>query len=221
MHTRKGIRPGAVWLGALALPLLILALVVGGSRGSRVALAQDEATPAADAGRPAHIHTGGCNDVEEDSLGDVVQALTNLAAPTGTAAGQEDASPVETSVTVVPLALADILAEDHAVNVHLSVDEVTTYIACGEVGGTVADADGSVTIGLREQDGSGFVGVAYLAPGADGASTLVSVFLAEGLAGGADDAAAEDEGAAEEETPVAEDDVADDEDVEATSTPES
>jgi hypothetical protein len=34
-------------------------------------------------------------------------------------------------------------------------------------------------IGLSEYDGSGFEGIAYLAPGADGASTDVSVFVAE------------------------------------------
>jgi len=208
MRTRNRVRSGTIWLGALALPLLILALVVGGSRGSRVALAQDEATPAADAGRPAHIHTGTCNDTEEESLGDVVQALTNATAPTGTGGGQEDAaSPVETSVTIVPLALDALLAEDHVINVHLSVDEITTYIACGEIGGTIADADTSLTIGLREQDGSGFVGVAYLAPGADGISTLVSLFVAEGLAGDGVGGAA-DEGAAEE-TPAPDEAAAD------------
>ena len=197
MQTRQRTRNGIVWLGALALPLLVLTLVVAGGRGSRVVLAQD-ATPAAavDEGRPAHIHTGSCAD--EGDLGDVVQALNNLTLPTGTGAGQEAlAVPVESSLTTVPLTLDAILAEDHAVNVHLSVDEVGTYIACGEIGGVISDADGSVTIGLREQDDSGFAGVAYLAPGADGASTLVSVFVAEGLFGGD----AVDEGAEEEATP--------------------
>ena len=196
---------GRRWLPFIALLVVVAtaaAMAVGFGRVN-LAGAQDEGTPAAEAGRPAHIHSGSCNDTADDALGDVVQPLTNVAAPTGAAAGQADAATaVETSVTTVPMALEDILAEDHAVNVHLSVEEVTTYIACGEVGGTVSDADGSVTIGLREQDGSGFAGVAYLAPGADGASTVVSVFLAEGLAGGG--GAAEDEGAAEEETPAAE-----------------
>jgi hypothetical protein len=35
-----------------------------------------------------------------------------------------------------------------------------------------------VIIGLRELNDSGFTGIAYLAPGADGASTDVSVFVA-------------------------------------------
>ena len=38
---------------------------------------------------------------------------------------------------------------------------------------------GSLTIGLREQSDSGYTGIAYLAPGADGASTDVTVFLAD------------------------------------------
>ena len=182
------------WL--IATMLALLALLVAG--GSRSLMAQD-ATPdagaaTADEGRPIHIHSGNC---AEGELGDVVVPLTNLTAPTGTASGQDDlATVVETSVTNVPMALEDILAEDHAINAHLSVEEVTTYIACGEVGGTVSDADGSLTIGLREVGDSGFSGIAYLAPGADPATTDVSVFIAEGLAGG--EAATEDEGATEE-----------------------
>ena len=196
------------WMPLMALLVVLAtaaALAVGFGRVN-LAGAQDGGTPAADEGRPAHIHSGSCNDTAEDALGDVVQPLTNVAPPAGAPAGGQDdaASPVETSVTTVPVALADILAEDHAVNVHLSVEEAAVYIACGEVGGTLADADGSLTIGLREQDGSGFVGVAYLAPSLDDpAQTTVSLFVAEGLAGGGDGAAADDEGAAEEETPAA------------------
>ena len=38
-------------------------------------------------------------------------------------------------------------------------------------------------ITLAEQSGSGFTSIAFLTPGEDGASTNVSVFIAEGLPG--------------------------------------
>ena len=87
------------------------------------------------------------------------------------------AIPAESSFTSVPLTLDAILGADHVVNVHLSAEEIDTYIACGEIGGMLTP-EGAVIIGLRELNNSGFTGIAYLAPGADGASTDVSVFVA-------------------------------------------
>jgi len=175
------------WVLPLGLSLALLgALSLGASYG----MAQD-ATPEAAAapGRPAHIHAGACGEGE---LGDIVAPLNDLTAPGGEGVGQADpAVAAESSFTSVPLALDAILADDHAVNVHLSQEAIGTYLACGEVGGVVGE-DGSLVIGLREVDGSGFAGIAFLAPGADGASTGVSVFIAEGLAGGAGTGAADD-----------------------------
>ena len=126
------------------------------------------------AGRPAHIHSGNCVD-----LGDVVAPLTDLTEPAGQAEGQaKRAIAAESSFTNVPLTLDAILADDHAINVHLSADQIGTYIACGEIGG-VRDANGALTIGLRELNNSGFTGIAFLAPAADGASTDVSVFISQ------------------------------------------
>ena len=131
------------------------------------------------AGRPAHIHSGNCVD-----LGDVVAPLTDLTEPAGQSEGQaKRAMAAESSFTNVPLTLDAILADDHAINVHLSADQIDTYIACGEIGG-VRDANGALTIGLRELNNSGFTGIAFLAPAADGASTDVSVFIARPRASG-------------------------------------
>jgi hypothetical protein len=139
------------------------------------AMAQ-EATPVAQEGapaRPVHIHSGDCVE-----LGDVVAPLTDLTAPVGAGAGQADeASQAESSFTNVPLTLDAILAADHAINAHLSAEEIGTYIACGEIGGVI-DANGSLIVGLREDSDSGYTGIAFLSPGADGASTDVSVFIA-------------------------------------------
>lgn len=69
---------------------------------------------------PAHIHSGTCDD-----LGDIVFPLDNV----------EEG----TSETTVEASIDDILAEEHVVNVHLSEDEISTYVACGEI---VAAEDG-------------------------------------------------------------------------------
>ena len=167
-----------LWAGTALVPALAVGLLIGGGLGP---IAAQDATPTGEeqeaaASHPAHIHTGTC---EEGELGDVVQALNNLTQPTGQAAGQRNrATLAATSFTNVPLTLDAILAEDHAVNVHLSDEEIGTYIACGEVGGVVNE-NGALVIGLRQQNDSGYTGIAYLAPGADGASTDVSAFVAQ------------------------------------------
>jgi hypothetical protein len=144
--------------------------------GGPAAWAQDATPEAADllAPRPAHIHTGTC-----DEVGEVVGPLTDLGgAIGGDRVGQaRRAIPAQSSFTSVPLTLDAILGADHVVNVHLSAEEIDTYIACGEIGGRLSP-EGAVIIGLRELNDSGFTGIAYLAPGADGASTDVSVFVA-------------------------------------------
>jgi hypothetical protein len=164
-------------LGRKVLTPVLLAGIAVGSLAA-VTAAQD-ATPAATppedvvASRPGHIHTGTC-----DEVGEVVGPLENLTAPVGDTVGQASAMVAQTSFTNVPLTLDQVLAEDHVVNLHLSDEEIAVYIACGEIGG-VLDANGALVIGLGETDGSGFSGIAYLAPGADGASIDVSVFLVE------------------------------------------
>lgn len=150
---------------------LLLTTAVGG-----LSVAAQDSTPAATGAmaHPVHIHSGNCNE-----LGDVVAPLADLTSPEGASVGQgRRASTASTSYTNVPLPLDAILGADHAINAHLSADQIEVYIACGEIGGVQAP-DGSLTIGLRETDKSGYAGVAYLVPGADGASTDVTVFLAD------------------------------------------
>ncbi len=154
-------------------PLLIASLAVGGMSAAVIAqVATPEATPTGPVSRPAHIHTGSCEEV-----GEVIQPLEDLVAPVGVAAGQAEAVVAETSFTSVPLTLDAILAADHVINIHMSADQIDLYIACGEIGG-VLDANGALVIGLGEMEGSGFSGIAFLSPGADGASTDISAFIA-------------------------------------------
>jgi hypothetical protein len=84
----------------------------------------------------------------------------------------------------VPLPLDAILAAEHAVNVHESAENIQNYIACGDIAGAV-DANGTLAIGLREVNGSGFTGIAVLSPNPnDPATTDVSVFIASNLSEG-------------------------------------
>lgn len=67
-------------------------------------------------GHPAHIHSGTCAQ-----LGDVVYPLTDV-----DASGE--------SVTVVNVPLSDLLTTGpYAINIHLSADEIGTYVACGDI----------------------------------------------------------------------------------------
>lgn len=160
-------------VGAAAMIGLITA-------GGPAAVAQD-ATPQAEQGqlpRPAHIHVNDCANI-----GDIAAPLNDLTAPTGQTVGIRRAFEAESSFTTVPMTLDQILASDHSLNVHMSADQMNVYIACGDLGG-VLTPEGALIVGLAEQNDSGYTGIAYLSPGADGASTDVSVFIAPVVGGG-------------------------------------
>lgn len=175
-------------------------------------LAQDGSPP-----RPSHVHSGDC-----DEPGPVVQGLTALTVPSGPTAGNDEAVLAEAAFSTIPLTLDEMLASDHSLKVHLSAEQIDVYLACGDIGGAL-DADGALIVGLKEQDGSGYTGIAYLVPGANG--TNISVMIAKVLPGGgagddaapaadgqaADDQAADDQ-AADDAEPAADDqaDAADD-----------
>jgi hypothetical protein len=140
----------------------------GGQRG----LAQEPSPP-----RPSHVHAGDC-----DEPGEIVQPLTNLTVPTGPVAGNSDAVLAEAAFSSIPQTLDELLAEDHALKVHLSREQIQVYLVCGDIGGAL-DANGALIVGLKEQDGSGYTGIAYLQPAGDG-TTSVSVMIAKVLPGG-------------------------------------
>ena len=149
----------------LALSLLLLVPAIA---------AQDDANEA----HPAHIHSGTC-----DQLGDVVYPLADVAAPTGEEMGAAGGHAVKVSeVNHVDVPLQEILDGGHAINVHLSAEEIGTYIACGNIGGIVHERENGegmeITIALAELNDSGHVGIAWL--GDDGeVGTNVSVSLIE------------------------------------------
>jgi uncharacterized cupredoxin-like copper-binding protein len=145
--------------------------------------------------RPSHIHIGDC-----DELGEVIQPLSPLTVPVGEVSGNSDAVVAEAAFSSIPQSLDQLLTEDHALKVHLSADQIQTYLACGDIGGA-PDADGALIVGMKELDDSGYAGIAYLVPAADG-STRISVMIAQ-VVGEATGQAAADEAPAAQETPDA------------------
>lgn len=153
----------------IAVALLIGALMVG-----RTVSAQDGG------GHPAHIHSGTCA-----TLGDVVHPLdfvgggTMLGTPVAAeAVGAASAIPTESSVTVVQTDLATLTGSEFAINVHESQENISNYIACGDIGGQIIGDN--LVIGLGELNDSGYFGTAWLHDNGDGTSIVFVALLEEG-----------------------------------------
>lgn len=155
------------------------------------ATAQDAAVVA----HPSHIHQGTCATLDPNPqypLSDVTAVSAD--APAGA---------VEASNSTVDVTLDELLASPHAINVHESAENIQTYIACGDIAGPVVD--GLLLIPLRQQNDSGYFGIAALA-GNDAGGTNVSVYIApEGAAApaGTPAAATETQAATATETQAA------------------
>jgi hypothetical protein len=122
---------------------------------------------------PADIRVGSCA-----GLGEVIVPLAPLVIPEGDPQGHDGATPVQQSVTEVPLLLENILSASHSVAVHASAEQGGTPIACGEIGGTLAD-DGSLSVGLQAMNGAKLSGVAAFASTPVGDGTEVTVLLVD------------------------------------------
>ena len=178
-------RPQLRFYVVVAFTLLFAA---GGALAPGMSIAQD-ATPSMMQGthqHPAHIHSGTC-----ETLGDVVFPLNDLTSPeamgtpmagmASTPMAGMDATPmaemgevVAQSTTIVEASLEDILGAEHAINVHMSPEEIDVYIACGDITGT-ADG-GQLQIMLEEINDSGYHGMVMLMDAGDG-TTRVDVWL--------------------------------------------
>lgn len=160
-----------------AMAALLLAALFGapgiGAQGTPASSDESDLGPA----RPAHIHSGTCDD-----LGNVVHPLNDVAPLTESATPDAViASPeadvrqaVPESRTIVDASLEDLLAEPHAINVHQSAEDIDTYIACGEITGDAGTEQ--VVIELNELNDSGYAGLATLLDNGDG-TTSVSLTL--------------------------------------------
>jgi plastocyanin len=157
--------------------------VAGGLGGA----AQD-ATPAGGSAHahPAHVHLGTCEELDPNpafSLTDVALASSQ----SGVEADSAAAIPVERSVTMVDATLEDLRTGGYAINIHQSVEDIGTYIACGNLSGAI-DESGALVVGLGELNDSAHAGLAILAE--QGGQTGVTVYLAEGLSGATTESAA-------------------------------
>jgi hypothetical protein len=162
--------------------LIALAVVaVFGVTTIGVAIAQDatETPESAVVTHPAHVHVGSCVELDPnpayplDNVGPRTDDDGNPPDPEEIM-GSLTANPVEFSETDIEVNLDDLLTEAHAINVHLSDQEVTTYIACGDIGGPVLDD--KLYIGLTEQNASGYHGIAVLERDDD--NTKATIYLA-------------------------------------------
>jgi hypothetical protein len=173
-----------IFTSGMVIAMTVVMTTLAGS-GSGIA---GQATPQTESAvaHPAHIHAGSCPEV-----GDVVYPLADLAS--SNAIGGSMASPqaasdavdltgavLSESTTEVEATLDDILAAEHAINVHASAEDIQTSIACGDVTGT--PTDGELTIQLQELNDSGVVGEARLVDNDDG-STTVTVSLIASMGG--------------------------------------
>jgi plastocyanin len=125
---------------------------------------------ATDAPHPSHIHIGTCADLDpnpEYPLADVAPVSAD-AAPRS----------IEAGVISLEVTLDELLASPFALNVHESAENIANYIACGDVVGPVVD--GTLVIGLTEQNDSGYSGVAVFTTSEAG-GTDVAVYLGQGL----------------------------------------
>jgi hypothetical protein len=144
---------------------------------------------------PAHIHAGMCPDVgdvvfplesvtqldvETDTATPAGTAVAGMATPAGTPAADASmgSTPVLSdtampmgSTTVVEAPLDDILAAEHAINVHQSPENMALYIACGDITGEAQN--GELVIDLEELNDSGVSGQATLTDNGDGTTTVV------------------------------------------------
>ena len=134
--------------------------------------------------RPAELHLGTCAEI-----GELVHTLSNLMLTSGDPLGQQSATPVEQSFTIVPFTVGQLVETNHVVAVQAS-PESSEVVACGEIGG-VMNPDGTLAAGMRSMNGSGLSGVAYFTPNPGYASSLVTILLvseslpADPAAGGA------------------------------------
>lgn len=185
---RRSIVSPFVMLGAVFG--LVIALFAGSAAVFSQATPAEGDTPT----HPAHIHAGMCPEV-----GDVVFPLENVvvlgqgATETGmgTPAGTPDASAMSSptaddammgtpmagspmglgSTTVVEAPLDDILAAEHAINLHMSPEEMSVYVACGDITGEAEN--GELVVDLEELNDSGVSGQATLTDNGDDTTTVV------------------------------------------------
>jgi hypothetical protein len=178
------------WMDSLRLRVVGLvvagALLATGAMGSGV-LAQDEEPVV---GHPAHVHAGTCAELDPNPL----VPLNDVTVPM--VGDDDDQAPTSEDIKGAidqPLVLVSenddldtdvtfdqLFETSHAINVHESAENIDNYIACGDIGGVVADDE--VYVPLYTQNDSGFFGIAKISKDGDGFD--VEITLAQPRDGG-------------------------------------
>ena len=170
-------------------------------------VAAQEATPAAAevaaASFPAAIYEGTCGDLAAEPTYDLADVAYGPLTPDSLSGGLDDATPmagllaaqdevvpVAIGATSLDLNLTELFVRDRRYAVGVSDPESGELIACGNIGGPLFQDAGQtrttldeahLVSGLREANGSGYGGVAWIESPTGGArestSTTVTVFL--------------------------------------------
>ena len=146
-------------------------------------------------GHPARIHEGTC-----DEIGPVTDQLTGVGAeisldgtpiPAAEMVGSEAAVPIDVSTTTLESQSSYVIDTPHAIVVYESDEAMDEMLVCGNVGGALLiQMDGmpmpgdEVAIWLAPQGDADYTGLALLRS-EEGRTSSVTIFLAEGLSGGA------------------------------------
>ncbi len=164
------------------LGLVGAAALVATGFGFTVSAQDDEPVVA---GHPAHIHVGTCAELDPNPLvplTDVTVPLVgddNDQAPTSEdIRGALDQPLVEISTSDdldTDVTFDELFETSHAINLHESAENIGNYIACGDIGGVVADDEAFVP--LYSQNDSGYFGVAKITKDGDGFD--VDIYLAQ------------------------------------------
>jgi len=157
----------------LLIPVVLLASIGFVPFGVSSGAAQQATTTP----HPDHIHKGTCAQLDPNPqypLNDVAPRMNGDQPPNpADFKGERSAVQVETSSTEIDVTFDDLLTQPHALNVHESAQNISHYIACGDLGGFLISD--TLVIGLQQQNNSGYSGVAILQK--DGDKTRVDVYL--------------------------------------------
>jgi len=164
--------------GKLATGLVLVGGIALG--GASLVVAQDDETEPV-VSHPSHIHLGTCDDLDPNPAAPLNSIEPRMSDDDGEEANQPEGvltAPrvLYASSEEVELSWDDMMASSHAINVHLSDEEISTYIACGDIGGVVVEDE--LHVSLAPQNDSGYHGIAVLTQDEDG-NVDVEVFLAE------------------------------------------
>ena len=140
-----------------ALALACAALL---ATGAAPAVAQDDSNEVVVAGLSAGIATGTCDDPAAQPLYELFPFEAGFLEDDDSSServGGESAAAMLTSSTELEVTIDDLYAEPHAIVV---ADDAGQPIACGEIGGYLADD--ALLVGVRPLEGAGLAGFATL-----------------------------------------------------------